>query len=1336
MALSLIPSSSSSSSSNTSQVKHDVFLSFRGEDTRYNFTSHLYKALCNKQIRTYIDYNLNRGDEISPSLLKAIEESKISIIIFSKDYASSRWCLQELVTILECKKRYGQIVIPVFYNVYPSDVRNQTGTFGDAFIKHEERFKESLVQVQRWKDVLNEAANLSGWHSSIIKPESVLIDDIVKHILKRLNDMSSSDDWDLVGIDSRIDQIVSLFGEGGVRRVGIWGIGGIGKTTLAEAIFNKISREFEGSYFTPSIREESEQSGGLYRLRRELFSALLGDGNVNVSTPIFGHTFTRDRLRLKKLFIVFDDVTSYQQIQSLIGSLDYLSSNSRIIITTRDEQVLKNCRVSSIYEVDPLIYCDALELFCRYAFTQSHPTVEYTELSKRVLLYAGGLPLALKILGCFLLDKSEEVWESAISKLEKIPHIDIHKVLKISYDGLDDEVQKIFLDIACFFIGSEMGPTKVFLDACGFYTENGISILIDKNLISLSNNVIKMHDLLQAMGREIVRQQSIENPGKRSRLWYHEDVYGILTKNMGTGTVEGISLDMSNIRDIHLNQHAFSNMHKLRFLKFYRSSYEENNKKVHGFQTLEFDFVELRYLNWYKCPLKSLPSRFHLKNLVTLEMHNSNIEQLWNGVQHLGRLKEVDLSFSEHLTSCADVSSFPNLEKLILRGCTNLREIPSSIQYLSKLNFLNLTYCNRLASLPDCNGLTSLRKLVLSYCSNLKILSEMPCNIEELRLTGTSIEKLPSSIENLSKLVILDLNNCYRLKSLPSSICEWKSLECLNLSDCSKLDKLPDDVGTLKSLKRLQVERTGIREVPSSIVHLSNLYELSFRRCKDLLLPPLLGLDNLGELDLTDCGLTKIPDSVGCLSSLKILNLRGNMLKSIPDSVGCLSSLKILNLGRNILESIPTSILNLSNLQSLDISFCKRPLFVHPVEVISITERKSLQEILQEVAVLIGPRYFRCTNCLKLDPNILKDINFEDAPSAASICYPGSEIPEWFSFQSLGSLVEVRLPLDWLKNNFVGFTLCAVAAFPKLSLSEPRYSHQVSLVEPTMPQFSSRSTVEEEDESIEECFAQIYGDQWKIIFENECEVKVICEDREGMEWKIDPQTGQSRKYKEYNILLEVFDEINYEELHLMKSIQERLDIEVCCIDWRQLFPRASVKHLEFWHYDHRALLLDITGIPDSANGMGEENEVGFTLRRAGQRKMSFAIWWPTIGFMLLILGEATNCIQDRSWDRIINIELQFDNLLACEVSDWKQQTHVDWLKEGDRNTRFFHLKASERKAHNHINGLYDTNGNWQFGRSEVTRVIVQYFSNLFCSNQPSDDQMYQVISDVHPRLID
>ncbi|XP_031275035.1 TMV resistance protein N-like [Pistacia vera] len=213
-----------SSSSINSQAKYDVFLSFRGEDTRDNFTSHLYAALCRKQIKTFIDYDgLKRGDEISPVLLKAIEESKISIIILSKDYADSKWCLDELAKIIECKNMNGQMVIPIFYHVNPSDVRKQTGSFENAFVIHEKCFKELKEKIQRWKDALTEASNLSGWDSMMIRPDSKLVEETVKDVLKKLNYRSPSSHWkDLVGIDSHIEKVVSLLCIGSLDfRVGL-----------------------------------------------------------------------------------------------------------------------------------------------------------------------------------------------------------------------------------------------------------------------------------------------------------------------------------------------------------------------------------------------------------------------------------------------------------------------------------------------------------------------------------------------------------------------------------------------------------------------------------------------------------------------------------------------------------------------------------------------------------------------------------------------------------------------------------------------------------------------------------------------------------------------------------------------------------------------------------------------------------------------------------------------------------------------------------------------------------------------------------------------------------
>ncbi|XP_031273337.1 disease resistance protein TAO1-like [Pistacia vera] len=157
---------SSSSSSTTPKIKHEVFLSFRGEETRKNFVSHLNDALCREKMITFIDDKLDRGEKISPALLSAIEQSKISVVILSKGYGSSRWCLMELEKIIECKEKYGQTVIPVFYHVDPSDVRKQTGDFGKAFSQLEERFKvDDPEMLQRWKSALTYIGNLSGFVS-------------------------------------------------------------------------------------------------------------------------------------------------------------------------------------------------------------------------------------------------------------------------------------------------------------------------------------------------------------------------------------------------------------------------------------------------------------------------------------------------------------------------------------------------------------------------------------------------------------------------------------------------------------------------------------------------------------------------------------------------------------------------------------------------------------------------------------------------------------------------------------------------------------------------------------------------------------------------------------------------------------------------------------------------------------------------------------------------------------------------------------------------------------------------------------------------------------------
>ena len=159
-----LSSSLSPSSFDTSRWTYDVFLSFKGEDTRNNFVDHLFDALKQKSIHTFKDdEKLERGKSILPELENAIEESRVAIVIFSRNYASSTWCLEELAKIVRCMKIKDMTVLPIFYNVDPSDVRKQKGTFAQAFVEHEECFKENMKIVQTWRDALIEVANLSGW---------------------------------------------------------------------------------------------------------------------------------------------------------------------------------------------------------------------------------------------------------------------------------------------------------------------------------------------------------------------------------------------------------------------------------------------------------------------------------------------------------------------------------------------------------------------------------------------------------------------------------------------------------------------------------------------------------------------------------------------------------------------------------------------------------------------------------------------------------------------------------------------------------------------------------------------------------------------------------------------------------------------------------------------------------------------------------------------------------------------------------------------------------------------------------------------------------------------
>ncbi|XP_057990199.1 disease resistance protein RPV1-like [Hevea brasiliensis] len=712
-----------STSSSTPPYKYDVFISFRGE-IRYGFLSHLSAALHQKQINAFTDENLRKGEEISPALLKIIQESCVSIVIFSENYADSPWCLDELVKILECKETLGQTVLPVFYHVDPTDVQELTGNFGKAFAiaMHGEQVKGRLHKMDAWKHALMEVSNLSGWDSGNITYESKLVEEIVNDVLKKFI-------------------------------VGIWGMGGIGKTTIAQEVFRRNVTKFDAYCFVDNVKEIMTQQPSIV-VRDKIIYQLLREKNIHENTLDL-NAFIGRRLQSKKVFIVFDDIDDPNHLKKLAGECDLYNEGSRLIVTSRDWQVLKNvCSREGIYEVEKLVDYEDLKLFSLHAFKQNHPKEGYMELSLKAISYAGGNPLALTVLGSHLFDMGIEEWKSELKKLKGGSLMKIQDILKTSYDGLERNEKKIFLDIACFFKW--------------------------ENIYS-----VDMHDLLEKMGKDIVIEEC-KQPGRRSRLWNYEDVRHVLTTDMGTENVEGILLDMYKKDNLEISSTAFMRMCNLRFLKI--QCYIGGQVLLPN--NLKFLPQELRYLYWNYYPLTSLPLNFCPKNLVQLHMRSSKLIQLWNGDKSLGNLKLIDLSYSEHLIRIPDLStSAPNLEFLFLMGCKSLVEIPSSLQNLSKLTQLKLDETG-IQQLPSSiEHLSQLFNLSLIWCTRLV---NLPSTIgklkrlEELFLCGCSnLPSLPESIKQLTKLRRLNLTGCKRLKCLP----ELPScLEYLNASDCICLE--------------------------------------------------------------------------------------------------------------------------------------------------------------------------------------------------------------------------------------------------------------------------------------------------------------------------------------------------------------------------------------------------------------------------------------------------------------------------------------------------------------------------------------------------------------------
>ncbi|CAN1272042.1 Disease resistance protein L6 [Linum perenne] len=925
---------SQTSSAEQLSVEYEVFLSFRGPDVRKSFADFLYSYLVRSKIRTFRDEEeLRKGEVIAPSLVQAITQSKIYIPILSKSYASSKWCLQELAKMVECcGKGNGHIILPIFYFVDPRDVRHQAGPYEDAFEQHSKKHDPLIVQA--WREALQEVGQMKGWHVTEIDGQGAVIDEVFSKVELHLRSNYTLVTEELVGINSHVQEVVRLLNldSSDGKVVGIQGIGGMGKTTIAKAVYDNVCTSFNRCCFLENIREQLSKTDGIVALQNKLISSILRD-DIQVQDASEGVDIIRQRVCKYKVLIILDDVDDRFEFGQILGKLSHFSSESRFIITTRDQKIdeenqfwmhdlLRDLGRAIVMEEDVKNPCKRSRIWSyedAWNMLKNEEGTDQVEMLRIDMRYDRNLKLTAK----------------AFEKLSGLKYLDMaYFTLTGDFSGILPDIRWLRLN-QCKSLPTDLNLKKaVILDLQNCYVTDdwrgwsGIQVAHKLKVI----NLYGCHRLNRVPN--LARCESLESIDL-SRC------FG-MTGELNIGSFRNLKVvRFQNTKITNLS----GDMGKLQKLQEIRTTFG-HAPEIPGdiWQLTKLKTLQLRYCNFngsllvdgdgalpssltslninYCRGLNRLPNLANLYSLAELGLHSVEITEI-HGLGELRMLEVLAISDSSALENLYGLENLVHLKELTLRRCNGLKNLPSLLKNLVQLKELTLEKCGRLENLPSLSNLIKLHSLVIGDCtllSNIQGLGELRGSLLKLEVYGCmSLTRLPN-LSGLKDLKMLSVTDCIRLVDV-TGLRGLESLQILRMDRLSVEELL--DISGLKNLEQLNVSECKEFIKVTGLEKLEKLRKLTISYCSIKEFPDMSGLKNL--LDLTLSGCTKLAKLTGFekLELLERLEMPGcNSIKELPDMSG-LKNLHYLNLDGCAELIKVTGFEKLEKLTMLSISGCK-----------------------------------------------------------------------------------------------------------------------------------------------------------------------------------------------------------------------------------------------------------------------------------------------------------------------------------------------------------------------------------------------------------------------------